>query len=318
MTNTNSPLHPRAFTLIELLVVIAIIALLIGILLPALGQSRRAGLDTASLANLRTNTQFHASYWNDFKDEFVNPFFEGNRGNFSGDDNPWVWYPGRVGQYGWPYGPGYSNSGSESFGYHWIAHMLWYLDENASRSKSFVAPGDKAMQNWLKNNRAAQGNMEWIFPSSYWYPPVFWQNHRKFATASRTFNGPNAGDPWWISRNRQDQVQHPNRKVLLFENKNFSHPRQFQWNTPQAMINVAAIDGSARVVRMADVIVNTDVPTGDDQARIPYPSGLWNPGEGEMSGYLEYGLREGFSWTYGNPAYFWATRNGIRGWDFRN
>lgn len=57
-----------AFTLIELLVVISIIALLVGILLPALGAARRAAQSSSSLANVRSWGQASYAYTVDHKD----------------------------------------------------------------------------------------------------------------------------------------------------------------------------------------------------------------------------------------------------------
>ncbi len=64
----------KGFTIIELLVVVSIIALLIGILLPAIGKARDQAKLTQSKTNLRNLGTAHATYaseWNDRQITFV-------------------------------------------------------------------------------------------------------------------------------------------------------------------------------------------------------------------------------------------------------
>lgn len=84
--------NQKAFTLIELLVVVAIIAILISILLPAVGKAREQAKALVCLTNARTIGNAYLTYSMNYQDYLPGPF---NCTNYTTSTGDWYW-PDRV------------------------------------------------------------------------------------------------------------------------------------------------------------------------------------------------------------------------------
>lgn len=315
--------HKRGFTLIELLVVIAIIALLIGILLPALGSARTAAQATVSVSNLRQMGMSTMNYASDHKDAWLNPY----------DPNETVGTY-RYGNIRVPHIPGsfWNMTGpsaqrrSEPFAMHAGSLLMHYVADGPSglTSKIQFAPGDANVLERFKRIALDGGEYDnYIWDTSYFYSPTMYFDSSRYE--SDTLQSPMLSRDW--KRNRVDDALWPSQKVVWFERFDFTKPlrsqasgarvRQFpNWNNPVSTPNVMVADGSARQVLIADIVGQTQ-SDNPDVARLYTPSGLWDPPTSWLSFYdmAKDGFENGDNDTNAYPSFFWATRDGIRGQD---
>ena len=88
------------------------------------------------------------------------------------------------------------------------------------------------------------------------------------------------------------------------------------WNNPEARPKFGLVDGSVDSYEIREL--DRLSTTGNSAEQMVFtPSGLWNPGAAVLNKYdmLNDGLEGGQAQNFSFKAYFWATRNGIKGRD---
>jgi prepilin-type N-terminal cleavage/methylation domain-containing protein len=338
--------RPAGFTLIELLVVIAIIALLISLLLPALGEARRTARLAICHSNLKQMGVATQSYSADFHDRLFAFTWKGGSRNGLDPADPaaaGLTSPtddldaARCNAIYFIRKNGDRDSSFLSTLAHaaWIPHVLYthvvlqfYLAQRLPE-KMVVCPEDRSRLTWqdyrgfetglfepLQPLHTDQLNWRWPYSSSYQPPPAMYDNSLAGARVNQigldhNFYWVPTGVPGFrLGGRKMADVSNPSNKVHLHDefDRHF-HKKQPYFIHPNARNPLLTFDGAVNIRYTRDCNKGCD------------PN---NPLQMNTTTILRYGNAGARPWdpeplTLGGdnyPATYRYTRGGLRGIDF--
>jgi len=330
----------KGFTLIELLIVIAIIALLVGILLPALGEARKVGRKSVCESNIRQFGIAVANYATDFTDRL----------------SSFTWKKGVVYADGIPAAADATGAAANqaidilrrrafrddlNLISGWIPHVLYshlvlndYLAQRLPE-KGVACPEDSLRLRWQSavandpaeymallpgiERPAGLSPERWPYSSSYSFVPSAWSPDKAqivggvvVPTVSQgpnhaTFNVPQAGATTTLGLRKLSDVTFTSQKVLMYDShaRHFDKRRQLFYAYSDARAPILFFDTSVRTFKTSDTDrgFNPATPNSPAPTSFAYTPDPWEPG-----------TRNGTASEVVVGHYRW-TRNGIRGID---
>ena len=334
----------NGFTLIELLVVIAIIALLISILLPALGKARCAARGSICLSNLKQMALATNSYSSEYQDRMFAFTWKSNSTNNIDPAEPEaagllptpnndVDSAARQAVYIMRKRGDRSGSAQMPLPTAWIPHVLYshlvLQDYLAHRipEKMVVCPEDKWRNRWqdwrafedglFAPNQPMPGtgvNARWPYSSSYQVPPCTYDRSNVFGRIQQdglpTNQYVNFGAATKLGGRKLADVSQPSAKIVLMDEiDRHCGLKEMYYSNLNARNTLAFFDGSAGTKKTRDA--NQGMKPND--VTNPQPTFMmYDPGT------------LGAWWpptSTGQPtetvtAYYRYTRGGLRGVDF--